>query len=72
MNRESRNEFLICGVCIYVCTVCCVVTAGNMEDRSSPTLVKALAGHKIVGVGCGSGDAHTIALEDNGKITRFF
>ena len=43
-----------------------------MEDRSSPTLVKALAGHKIVGVGCGSGDAHTIALEDNGKINRYF
>ena len=38
-----------------------------MEDKSVPTLVKALGGHKIVAVGCGSGDAHTIALEDNGN-----
>ena len=38
-----------------------------MEDRSLPTLVKALSGHKIVAVGCGSGDAHTIALEEDGN-----
>ena len=47
--------------CVFVCT------AGNMEDKSLPTLVKALSGHKIVTVGCGSGDAHTIALEENGN-----
>ncbi|CAI8025913.1 E3 ubiquitin-protein ligase HERC2 [Geodia barretti] len=41
---------------------------GNMEDRSLPTLVKALSGHKIVAVGCGSGDAHTIALEEDGSV----
>ena len=32
-----------------------------------PTLVQGLAGHKIVGVELGSGDAHTLALEDSGK-----
>ena len=44
------------------------VFAGNVEDKTIPTLVKALKDHKIVGVGCGSGDAHTIALEDDGTI----
>ena len=40
---------------------------GNAEDKNVPTLVQGLAGHKIVGVELGSGDAHTLALEDNGN-----
>ncbi len=32
-----------------------------------PTIVQALVGHKIVGVDCGSDDAHTLALESNGQ-----
>lgn len=39
---------------------------GNAEDKNVPTLVQALVGHKIVGVDCGSDDAHTLALESNG------
>ena len=42
---------------------------GNAEDKNVPTLVQGLAGHKIVGAELGSGDAHTLALEDNGKCT---
>ena len=34
-----------------------------------PALVQGLVGHKIVDVDCGSGDAHTLALEDNGTVT---
>ena len=41
---------------------------GNLEDKTVPTQVKALKDHKIVGVSCGSGDSHTIALEDNGRV----
>ena len=48
-------------VCVCVC-----VYIGNLEDKTIPTPVRGLSGHKIVGVACGSGDAHTIALEDNG------
>lgn len=33
-----------------------------------PTVVEKLAGHKIVDVDCGSGDAHTLCLEDNGQL----
>ena len=43
---------------------------GNAEDKNVPTLVQGLAGHKIVGVELGSGDAHTLALEDNGNISN--
>ena len=42
---------------------------GNAEDKNVPTLVQGLAGHKIVGVELGSGDAHTLALEDSGEYT---
>ena len=47
--------------------VCCVFIAGNTEDKKVPTLVQAFADHKMVGVDCGSGDAHTLFLEDNGE-----
>ena len=45
---------------------------GNAEDKNVPTLVQGLAGHKVVGVELGSGDAHTLALEDNGKHADYF
>ena len=41
--------------------------AGNTEDKKVPTLVQAFASNKMVGVDCGSGDAHTLFLEDNGE-----
>ncbi len=47
----------------YIYFFCCI---GNAEDKNVPTLVQGLAGHKVVGVELGSGDAHTLALEDNG------
>ena len=42
------------------------MVVGSTEDKNAPTLVQGLVGHKIVGVELGSGDAHTLALEDNG------
>ena len=42
---------------------------GNVEDRNVPTLVEALVRHKMVDVDCGSDDAHTLALEANGRQT---
>ena len=39
---------------------------GTQEDKTVPTLVAGLHGHRIVGVSCSSGDGHTVALEDNG------
>lgn len=49
------------------------MSAGNQEDKTVPTPVKGLKDHKIVCVSCGSGDAHTVALEDNGNdILLFF
>ena len=61
----SRPKFIAATSPLLLC-VCVCVCAGNLEDKTVPTLVQALNGHKIVGVSCGSGDAHTIALEDNG------
>ena len=48
-----------------------IIIIGNTEDKSVPTLVQGLAGHKIVGVELGSGDAHTLALEDSGESSGF-
>lgn len=47
----------------------CCSRAGNAEDKNVPALVQALVGHKIVDVDCGSGDAHSLALEDNGTLS---
>ena len=52
-------------ICVHVFKC---IFAGNLEDKTVPTYVKALKDHKIVGVSCGSGDSHTIALEDNGRV----
>ena len=54
-------------MCVCVCVMVPPPSAGSVEDRSVPTLVQGLAGHRIVDVDCGSGDAHTLALEDNGS-----
>ena len=40
---------------------------GGSDDLSEPSLVKALKGHRIIDIACGSGDAHTIAVSDTGK-----
>ena len=40
---------------------------GSSDDLSEPSLVKALKGHRIIDIACGSGDAHTIAVSDTGK-----
>lgn len=39
---------------------------GSSEDQTTPMLVTALKGHKVVDVACGSGDAQTLAVTDNG------
>ena len=51
----------------YCCLSLLFWLPGNAEDKNVPTLVQALGGHKMVDVDCGSGDAHTLALEDNGS-----
>ena len=50
---------------MYVRILCLI--AGNTEDKKVPTIVQAFADHKMVGVDCGAGDAHTLFLEDNGE-----
>ncbi|XP_052077229.1 E3 ubiquitin-protein ligase HERC2-like isoform X2 [Mytilus californianus] len=41
---------------------------GASDDVSEPTIVKALKGHRIVDIACGSGDAHSIAVSDTGAV----
>jgi len=45
---------------------------GSSEDHCVPGLIKALKGHRIIDVACGSGDAHTIAVSDTGKSCLLF
>nr|XP_032812660.1 E3 ubiquitin-protein ligase HERC2 isoform X4 [Petromyzon marinus] len=41
---------------------------GTSEDQSTPTLVAALAGLKVIDVACGTKDAQTLAVTDNGQV----
>lgn len=40
--------------------------AGSSEDEAIPMLVAGLKGLKVIDVACGSGDAQTLAVTDNG------
>lgn len=39
---------------------------GNSEDVTSPTIVCALKGHRVIDIACGSGDSQTLAVTDTG------
>ncbi|XP_061744248.1 E3 ubiquitin-protein ligase HERC2 isoform X2 [Nerophis ophidion] len=41
---------------------------GSSEDQTTPLLVTALKGLKVVDVACGSGDAQTLAVTENGQV----
>lgn len=43
-------------------------SSGNAEDKLIPTKVEGLADVNIIQVDCGSGDAHTLALDESGKV----
>ena len=45
-----------------------ILHTGNAEDKLIPTRVEGLIGVRIVQVDCGSDDAHTLALDDSGKV----
>ena len=39
---------------------------GNSEDHLVPMLVSGLRGYHVIDVACGSGDAHSLAVADDG------
>ncbi|XP_016124312.1 E3 ubiquitin-protein ligase HERC2-like [Sinocyclocheilus grahami] len=41
---------------------------GSSEDQTTPLLVSALKGIKVIDVACGSGDAQTLAVTENGQV----
>ncbi|XP_043927990.1 E3 ubiquitin-protein ligase HERC2 [Protopterus annectens] len=41
---------------------------GSSEDQTVPMLVSGLMGLKVIDVSCGSGDAQTLAVTDNGQV----
>lgn len=47
--------------------ICLSVFIGSSEDQTTPMLVTALKGLKVMDVACGSGDAQTLAVTENGK-----
>lgn len=40
---------------------------GSIEDHLVPVLVNGLRGYHVIDVACGSGDAHSLAVADDGK-----
>ena len=47
-----------------------IVFTGSSEDQTTPMLVTALKGLKVLDVACGSGDAQTLAVTENGEQER--
>lgn len=47
----------------------CLLTGflGSSEDQTTPMLVTALKGLKVMDVACGSGDAQTLSVTENGN-----
>nr|CAD7453260.1 unnamed protein product [Timema tahoe] len=41
---------------------------GSSDDYTTPTVVAALRGHRVVDVACGSGDAQTLVVTDAGLV----
>ncbi|XP_074492829.1 E3 ubiquitin-protein ligase HERC2 isoform X1 [Sebastes fasciatus] len=41
---------------------------GSSEDQTTPMLVTALKGLKVMDVACGSGDAQTLSVTENGQV----
>ncbi|XP_068720941.1 E3 ubiquitin-protein ligase HERC2-like [Montipora capricornis] len=41
---------------------------GNSEDHLFPMLVSGLRGYHVIDVACGSGDAHSLAVADDGTV----
>jgi len=39
---------------------------GSSEDHLVPVLVSGLRGYHVIDVACGSGDAHSLAVADDG------
>lgn len=62
MGKYTCVHGLFCTVCVFS------GSSGNTEDCSVPTLIEGLAGVHIVSVQCGSEDAHTLALDDTGRV----
>ena len=44
-----------------------ILFTGSSEDHLVPMLVSGLRGYHIIDVACGSGDAHSMAVADDGK-----
>lgn len=72
-DSKSTNKcvwhFKLKHKCVYnlKCLLSCLFI-GSSEDQTTPMLVTALKGHKVVDVACGSGDAQTLAVAENGWI----
>ncbi|XP_051986313.1 E3 ubiquitin-protein ligase HERC2-like [Xyrauchen texanus] len=45
-----------------------IIGKGSSEDQTTPMLVTALKGLKVIDVACGSGDAQTLAVTENGQV----
>jgi E3 ubiquitin-protein ligase HERC2 len=46
---------------------------GDSEDQLKPKVVEALLGYRAIDIACGSGDAQTLCITDDGKFlsTKF-
>lgn len=42
---------------------------GDSEDQLKPKVVEALLGYRATDIACGSGDAQTLCITDDGKMS---
>lgn len=44
---------------------------GDSEDQLKPKIVEMLLGYRAVDIACGSGDAQTLCITDDGELENF-
>lgn len=59
-NKRTCQAFLVLLLTELLCF------EGSSEDQTIPMLVTGLKGLKVIDVSCGSGDAQTLAVTENG------
>lgn len=67
-TAPDRYSWLFFGLFVFTKISCNLLGfLGSSEDQTTPMVVTAFKGLKVVDVACGSGDAQTLAVTENGK-----
>ena len=62
---DEKLEYILISAAVHYYLE--IFSPGSSEDHLAPMLVSGLRGYHVIDVACGSGDAHSLAVADDGK-----